>query len=437
MLNRDDTFEKDDIFNRKILADQLTRVINKSEELRDDSFVVAVDSSWGTGKSVFINKWINEVNLLKDEPYKKLNATTIYYNAWENDDSFDAFTPLAYHIYNDFNILVEKERLKEDLVDKIKEKSINVASAFTKVVARRFGIDDELINLLKQVISTGKEEYLKVKSTPFFEEFEEKKNFKKEFKDLISRIPNEIKDCEKLIIVIDELDRCRPTFAIETLEIIKHYFDIDNIIFVLALDIEQLGYAISTIYGQNMDATGYLRRFVDVTVKLPIPDKKAYIREKSNLDGMKGELLEIVNYYNMSIRDINKFIVNIELFYDYPKNKQFYGQQLIKYMYLIAIKLKYPIEFKQILTEKFKKGISSNQTVNVIDMNMKIFPTKMWDEFFDQLANGGNLLPINHINPSTNSIKLMDLVANSDIKLTTPIGEYIFKTIEMCVVNYN
>lgn len=436
-MSLSNSFEKDDIFNRKILADQLTKIINKSEELRDDSFVVAVDSSWGTGKSVFINKWINEVNFSNEELYQKLNATVIYYNAWENDDSNDAFTPLAYHIYNDFKILVNEKRLEQKVLDNIKNLSIKIASSFTKAFARRFGIDDELINLFKQAINTGKDTYKEINSTPFFEEYEQKKKFKNEFRNLVKSVPNEIKDCEKLIIVIDELDRCRPTFAIETLEIIKHYFDINNIIFVLALDIEQLGYAISTIYGQNMDATGYLRRFVDVTVKLPIPDKKAYIRANTELNGFTNEILKIVNYYNMSIRDINKFIINIELFDDDPKNKQFYGKNLITYMYLIAVKLKYPVEFKQILTESFRKGINANQTENVKDIDMRIFPTKIWNDVFGELANGGNLIPIRQIEPPSNAMKLLDLVLEYDINLTIPIGEYIFKIIEMCVGSYN
>jgi predicted KAP-like P-loop ATPase len=62
---------------------------------------------------------------------------------------------------------------------------------------------------------------------------------------------------------VDELDRCRPTYAIQTLELVKHLFNVPGLIFIFALDIEQLSHSVQTVYGQNMDAQGYLCRFFD------------------------------------------------------------------------------------------------------------------------------------------------------------------------------
>lgn len=432
-----DSFETDDIFNRKIVADNLTKILNKSEELRDDSFVVAIDSSWGTGKSVFIKKWINEVNTSSEELYENLKATVIYYNSWENDDSCDAFTPLAYHIYNKFESLVNEGRLETELVDKLKDTSIKVASSFARVLAKRIGIDDEIMTTLKQVIDMGKDTYNKVTSTPFFDEFKNKKAVKDEFRKLISEIPYEIKESEKLIIVIDELDRCRPTFAIETLEIIKHYFNIDNIIFVLSLDIEQLGYAIATIYGQNMDAVGYLRRFIDVIVKIPTPEKKDYIKENTILKDYLPEIVKVVTYYDMSIRDINKFLINIELFYDSINDGKFKHNAFELYIYLIAVKLKYPNEFKQLLTD-------GNITDEKFYSKNKVLPKKLWDDNFMFLTNGGNLLTIQEIiNDSSyykdtlNNFIDKDDLSNNSRNILLSIGKYIFEKIEMCVLDDN
>lgn len=63
---------------------------------------------------------------------------------------------------------------------------------------------------------------------------------------------------------IDELDRCRPTFAIELLERIKHLFDIQNIVFVLSIDKEQLEASTAAAYGSAINAPEYLRRFIDL-----------------------------------------------------------------------------------------------------------------------------------------------------------------------------
>ena len=62
-------------------------------------------------------------------------------------------------------------------------------------------------------------------------------------------------------ILIDELDRCRPSYAVEMLETIKHIFDIPRVVFVLATDTEQLQHAVKVIYGSEFDAYTYLSRF--------------------------------------------------------------------------------------------------------------------------------------------------------------------------------
>lgn len=82
-----------------------------------------------------------------------------------------------------------------------------------------------------------------------------------------------------LIIIIDELDRCRPLYAVELLEIAKHFFSVDQIVFILAIDRTQLAHAIKSIYGGEFDATEYLRRFIDLDFRLPDPDRKMLVNE--------------------------------------------------------------------------------------------------------------------------------------------------------------
>ena len=80
-----------------------------------------------------------------------------------------------------------------------------------------------------------------------------------------------------LIVVIDELDRCRPSYAVELLETAKHLFAVDHIIFVLAVNRAELVHSIKALYGSGFDAEGYLRRFFDVDFRLPAPKREAFI----------------------------------------------------------------------------------------------------------------------------------------------------------------
>ena len=80
-----------------------------------------------------------------------------------------------------------------------------------------------------------------------------------------------------LVVVIDELDRCRPSYAVELLKAAKHLFAVDGVVFVLALNRSELSHSIGALYGGKFDATGYLRRFIDVDFRLPDPDRAAFI----------------------------------------------------------------------------------------------------------------------------------------------------------------
>lgn len=74
-----------------------------------------------------------------------------------------------------------------------------------------------------------------------------------------------------LVLIIDELDRCKPSYAVRVLECIKHLFAVPGIVFVLAVDRTQLSHSVRSQYGVGMDATGYLRRFFDIELSLPEP----------------------------------------------------------------------------------------------------------------------------------------------------------------------
>ena len=78
-------------------------------------------------------------------------------------------------------------------------------------------------------------------------------------------------------MVIDELDRCRPSYAVELLEVVKHLFGVDRIVFVLAINRSELAHSVRALYGSGFDADNYLRRFFDVDFQLPEPGRRAFI----------------------------------------------------------------------------------------------------------------------------------------------------------------
>ena len=73
---------------------------------------------------------------------------------------------------------------------------------------------------------------------------------------------------QPIVVIVDELDRCRPDYAISLLEEIKHLFDVPGITFLIALHGEQLTHSINAVYGEKFNGSAYLRRFFSRTYKL-------------------------------------------------------------------------------------------------------------------------------------------------------------------------
>ena len=93
-----------------------------------------------------------------------------------------------------------------------------------------------------------------------------------------------------LVVMIDELDRCRPSYSVELLEVAKHLFSVDGVLFVIAVNRAQLAHSIHALYGTGFDARGYLGRFFDVDFRLPNPDRSRFIKATIEAVGIRAYL---------------------------------------------------------------------------------------------------------------------------------------------------
>lgn len=131
-------------------------------------------------------------------------------------------------------------------------------------------------------------------------------------KNYDGRIPKTVE--KKIIIFVDELDRCRPTYTIELLEVIKHIFDVEGFIFILSIDKEQLSHTISNRYGYKSDSVAYLRRIFDIEFRLPHPNLQNYWELKSstlfssykNTKDFSFILGKLIRVYDYSLRDVDR-----------------------------------------------------------------------------------------------------------------------------------
>lgn len=256
----------EDKLNLESFADDLTNIVMSPlpHPTNECSKVIALDSGWGTGKTSFINMWTKK---LKTDP----KFICLNYNAWENDDYPDALIPILCRFRQLIDENIDGEKRKQ-LMRYLRKLITTFGSEAIRIASQYFvGVD--LVEVGERIHQKGKND--KYPNRIFEGYLDRQKN-----KDLFKKFADGLRGKDNyLLICIDELDRCRPTFAIETLEVVKHFFDLENVIFVFSLDMNQLQNSIKTIYG-DIDSRGYLQRFFDYIIPLPKQELESFLKDR-------------------------------------------------------------------------------------------------------------------------------------------------------------
>jgi hypothetical protein len=124
---------------------------------------------------------------------------------------------------------------------------------------------------------------------------------------------------ESSVVFIDELDRCNPVFAVRLIERLKHFFEIENLVFVLLMNRQQLEGAIKGVYGADTDAAAYLDKFVHLFFRLPnnagrnfVPNvfaRYGFVTSDPGsvlVDRFKEHLGVWIEHANLSLRDVER-----------------------------------------------------------------------------------------------------------------------------------
>jgi len=323
-----------DKLKRKKHAEHLSNFLLTNEDIN----VISINSKWGTGKTWFVWMWMN---LLKDSSDFNEAIIPVYYNAWVNDDYDDAFTPLLSEMDSE---LFDKDETDEN-IEKFKKASKAVLkSGLISIVSNLVsGLTKGIINF-EQFLEAWNEKDLYQET---IEEFNTAKGARTDFIDSLEEIIKE--KGKKVFVFVDELDRCRPTFALETLERIKHYFDVSGMHFILIVDSEQLSYSAKILYGAECDTTGYLRRFIDIEYSLPCPKGSSYyldIMPSKNKTEFNKYVRNLSNAFSLSLRDYDKLAKWTKIYEPMCEGFVFvfpnYAIMRYIFAYCLLLKLKHP-----------------------------------------------------------------------------------------------
>ena len=274
----DDPFRYDTL-DRKGAVEILARLIGSIE----GPGVIGIDADWGNGKTTFLR-------MLRQFLSNK-RVLVVSFNAWESDYVSDPFTAIVTELTDTMEDYANESGAEFETKIKTGLVHANVvirarASAMLRLLVAEIPVAGKALEEVVAGLTDSQEDD---RITAYREARKSVEEFRAVLEDIARLAPAGI-ERGPLVVMIDELDRCRPSYAVELLEVAKHLFAVDGVVFVVAVNREELAHSIKALYGSDFDARGYLGRFFDVDFHLPDPNRSRFIKEATKAVGIQTYL---------------------------------------------------------------------------------------------------------------------------------------------------
>jgi KAP family P-loop domain len=313
-----------DLLGRQAEADLLIAYIESlagQPQFREDSkaFTIAVDAGYGEGKTWFLKRLAKQL---------ALNHPVAFVDAWQDDLADEPLTALvatlkkalAEHfpqqaaLKSKFNAVIENsgsilkiagvgalKRLASAAITKegaeavelvLSEASETIKSATSDSV--KDGAGQTIDEMALAIDRNSSADLMKDRIADFEAGQKAIRDLKASLEDVVSSLDRS-KIQPPIVIVIDELDRCRPTYAVKLLEEIKHLFDVPGLVFLFGMHRGQLAHSVRSAYGSDFDGHAYLGRFVNRHYRLAQPSLVEFIRHQLETMGVLADRLWFPN----------------------------------------------------------------------------------------------------------------------------------------------
>lgn len=251
---------KEDKIGRKEFIDKIEYCVENLQA--DQNIYIAIDGEWGSGKSFVMRKL-----------YERLNANdnnlVVKYDAWECSYYDEPLIAVFSSILDSVN---EKLLLLHNRNEGVKAVAKEIGKDLLDTLSKQKNIFGALATILKKVkhyavvykkgiiIDTKNEDAANFHSYQTY--LREVKSCMNDFTSFVDEAGNK----NKMIVLVDELDRCLPDMQLKILERMHHLFDVKNCAVVCALNEASVAKNVKITYG--VDGYEYLRKFFDLTYNL-------------------------------------------------------------------------------------------------------------------------------------------------------------------------
>ncbi|WP_323034692.1 KAP family P-loop NTPase fold protein [Pararhodobacter sp.] len=335
-------FGEDDPFNRIATSKALSDLVERIE----DPLVIALDGQWGSGKTYFLKRWVGSHTF-----ENKGTATTVYFDAFAHDFLDDPLVAMTGAIGERIAPTDNKLAWK-----KVRGAVAKLAKPLGRVglAVATSGISEVAAPMVDAALKAGSEE-LERAADDFWRKEDGKRAAMQQLRESLISLTHptegEGAQAKPLVVVIDELDRCRPDYALSLLETIKHFFSIPNIHFVLGVNLDALEHSVRARYGASFDAERYLRRFISLPMTLPTleeghrpkPLALVYLQKTGRKMGLPNKSLELLDQQmalvatanSFTMRDMNGLLSGLALMSVSDFENKLFGWQFITISMLI------------------------------------------------------------------------------------------------------
>lgn len=265
----------EDKIGRKEIVDKICGLVESLNE--DSNFCLSINGAWGSGKSFVLD-------MIQDKLSKSPEYIIVKYDAWENSFYPDPLIAMLSCVIEGLGNKLSKMRgyfkaaaecgkkKGKELVDKLSDAGgkIGVVATVIKNIA-------EIVADFKNVtvVNDTKDSQL--------ETYKSYKMLLQEFAALLNKLTKKVfvaKKQTKIIVLVDEIDRCLPNDQLKILERLHHLFDVKNCAVIVAMNHSCIAKTVKTLYGT--DGNEYLRKFFDFVFKL---DTSAEVYLNNLFDG--------------------------------------------------------------------------------------------------------------------------------------------------------
>lgn len=390
-----DKIWEDDFFERReeaALLEQYLESIWNRPNLREDSkgFVLAVDADYGMGKTFFLKRFAKQM---------AINHPVAYIDAWKDDLHDEPLIAILATLEEALKPYFSNEPVVEQKFKTVVKKAQKIGGLMVKGVAfRALGaiFTPKIVDFIADTLNSNdtqidkddletrindaekdaikgagkvaeiikEESDLRSRISKFKESQSAIEEMKKALRQLVESLKTDDKTYAPIVIIIDELDRCRPTYAIKLLEEVKHLFDVEGLVFLLGTNLSQLSNSVSGEYGFDFDGFGYLNRFIDRKYALEEPNLRRLMVElqeknlfpsnrwvevfpRSEKDGTDSSyyymgIVAILENYEIGVREAFKIIDILHTIFAFSKSEHLH----MGYLLPMIIEYNYPKNFE-------------------------------------------------------------------------------------------